>query len=142
MANLNRVTLIGRLTKDPEIRYLPSGAAVAAFDMAVNRFYKDKAGNNQEETLFIRVNLWGRQAEHANEFYSKGKEVFVDGRLRQRSWETQDGQKRSTIEVETFAISPLERTSRPPGAPASGAPGAETAPSEPPAEETGDDVPF
>src|SRR5277367_6525541 len=119
MANLNRVTLIGNLTKDPEVKYLPSGTAVAAFDIAVNHSYKDKTGNFQKETMFIRVNLWGRQAEHANEYFSKGKEVFVDGRLRQRSWETQDGQKRNTIEVETFSISPLERISKGPGAPAS-----------------------
>ena len=112
MANLNRVTLIGRLTKDPEVRYIPSGAAVASFDIAVNRSYKDKSGNFQEETLFIRVNVWGRQAESANEFFSKGKEIFVDGRLRQRSWETQDGQKRSTIEVESFTVLPLERITR------------------------------
>jgi len=138
MANLNRVTLIGRLTKDPEIRYIPSGAAVASFDLAVNRSYKDKSGNFQEETMFIRINFWGKQAEHANENFSKGKEVFVDGYLRQRNWETQDGQKRSTIEVTALTLLPLERVTR-----ATGMPAAAGAPQEtPPVEETTDDVPF
>ena len=142
MANLNRVTLIGNLTKDPEIKYLPSGTAVAAMDLAVNHSYKDKSGNLQKETMFIRVNLWGRSAEHANDFLSKGKEVFVEGRLRQRSWETQDGQKRNTIEVETFSVLPIDKAYRGTAAPPSGTHGQESAPSEPPMEESGDDVPF
>lgn len=140
MANLNRVSLIGRLTKDPEIRYIPSGAAVASFDIAVNRSYKDKANNWQEETMFIRINLWGKQAEHANENFSKGKEVFVEGYLRQRSWETQDGQKRSTIEVTANTLVPIERVSRGTGAQSGGATSQES--QVPPVEESGDDVPF
>ena len=95
MASLNRVTLIGNLTKDPEIRYTPNGTQVLNFDLAVNHRYKDQAGNLQDDPLFIRVVVWGKQAEICSHFLVKGKAVFVEGRLRSRSWETKDGQKRS-----------------------------------------------
>lgn len=99
MANLNRVLLIGNLTRDPELRYVPSGTAVATFTLAVNRVYKNQAGEKKEETSFIRVVVWGRRAEVCGEYLRKGSPVFVEGRLQSRSWETQDGQKRSTTEV-------------------------------------------
>ncbi|MDD5495678.1 MAG: single-stranded DNA-binding protein [Candidatus Omnitrophica bacterium] len=99
MANLNKVFLIGNLTRDPELRYVPSGTAVATFTIAVNRVYKSQAGENKEETSFIRVVVWGRRAEVCGEYLSKGSPVFVEGRLQSRNWESQDGQKRSTIEV-------------------------------------------
>jgi len=99
MASLNRVFLIGNLTRDPELRYVPSGTAVATFTLAVNKVYVTQAGEKKEETSFIRIVVWGRRAEVCGEYLSKGSPVFVEGRLQSRNWETQDGQKRSTIEV-------------------------------------------
>ena len=98
-ANLNKVLLIGNLTRDPELRYIPSGSAVATFTVAVNRVYKDQSGEKKEQTSFIRVVVWGRRAEVCGEYLSKGSPVFVEGRLQSRDWETQEGQKRSTVEV-------------------------------------------
>ena len=98
-ANLNKVLLIGNLTRDPELRYIPSGSAVATFTVAVNRVYKDQAGEKKEQTSFIRVVVWGRRAEVCGEYLSKGSPVFVEGRLQSRDWQTQDGQKRNTVEV-------------------------------------------
>lgn len=99
MASFNKVLLIGNLTRDPELRYVPSGTAVATFTVAVNRVYTSQAGEKKEEVSFIRVVVWGRRAEVCGEYLSKGSPVFVEGRLQSRSWEGQDGQKRSTIEV-------------------------------------------
>lgn len=99
MANLNRVFLIGNLTRDPELRYVPSGTAVATFTIASNRIFVNQAGEKKEEVCFVRVVAWGRRAEVCGEFLSKGSPVFVEGRLQSRSWEDQNGQKRSTIEV-------------------------------------------
>ena len=99
MASLNRVLLIGNLTRDPELRYVPSGTAVATFTLAVNRVYVTQTGEKKEETAFIRVVVWGRRAEVCGEYLAKGSPVFVEGRLQSRNWETQDGQKRSAIEV-------------------------------------------
>lgn len=99
MANLNKVFLIGNLTRDPELRYIPSGSAVATFTVAVNRVFKSQAGEKKEQTSFIRVVVWGRRAEVCGEYLSKGSPVFVEGRLQSRDWETQDGQKRNTVEV-------------------------------------------
>lgn len=98
MANLNRVFLIGNLTRDPELRYIPNGTAVANLGLAVNRRYKDANGNLQEEVCYVTVVLWGRQAETANQYLKKGSPLFVEGRLIYRTWE-KDGQKRSTLEV-------------------------------------------
>lgn len=99
MASLNKVFLIGNLTRDPELRYIPSGSAVATFTVAVNRVFKSQAGEKKEQTSFIRIVVWGRRAEVCGEYLSKGSPVFVEGRLQSRDWETQDGQKRSTTEV-------------------------------------------
>ena len=99
MSSLNKVFLIGNLTRDPELRYVPSGTAVATFTVAVNRVYTSQAGEKKEEVSFIRVVVWGRRAEVCGEYLSKGSPVFVEGRLQSRSWESQDGQKRNTIEV-------------------------------------------
>ncbi len=99
MANLNKVFLIGRLARDPELRYIPSGTAVTTFTVATNRAYTLASGEKREESCFVRVVAWARQAELCGEYLSKGSPVFVEGRLQSRSWETPDGQKRSTIEV-------------------------------------------
>ena len=99
MANLNKVFLIGNLTRDPELRYIPSGTAVATFTVASNRSYNSASGEKKEDVCFVRVVSWARQAELCGEYLFKGSPVFVEGRLQSRSWETPDGQKRSTIEV-------------------------------------------
>ncbi|PIQ82408.1 MAG: single-stranded DNA-binding protein [Candidatus Omnitrophica bacterium CG11_big_fil_rev_8_21_14_0_20_64_10] len=99
MANLNKVFLIGNLTRDPELRYIPSGTAVATFTLASGRVYKTASGEKREETCFVRVVSWARQAELVGEYLTKGSPCFVEGRLASRSWETPDGQKRSMIEV-------------------------------------------
>ena len=99
MANLNKVFLMGNLARDPELRYIPSGTAVATFTLATNRVYTLASGEKREEACFVRVVAWARQAELCGEYLSKGSPVFVEGRLQSRSWETPDGQKRSTLEV-------------------------------------------
>ena len=99
MANLNKVFMIGNLTRDPELRYIPSGTAVASFTLASNRVYSSASGEKKEETCFVRIVAWARQAELCGEYLTKGTPVFVEGRLQSRSWETPDGQKRSTLEV-------------------------------------------
>ena len=99
MANLNKVFLIGNLTRDPELRYIPSGAAVADIGIAVNRSFTKKDGEKSEETLFVKVVVWGKQAESSAKYLSKGRPVFIEGRLQSRSWEDKDGQKRSAMEV-------------------------------------------
>ena len=99
MASLNKVFLIGNLTRDPELRYVPSGSAVATFTVAVNRVYKTQSGEKKEQVSFIRIVVWGRRAEVCGEYLSKGSPLFVEGRLQSRDWEAQDGQKRNTIEV-------------------------------------------
>jgi single-strand DNA-binding protein len=99
MASLNRVLLIGNLTRDPELRYIPSGSAVATFTVAVNRVYKTQTGEKKEQASFVRIVVWGRRAEVCGEYLSKGSPVFVEGRLQSREWEGQDGQKRYALEV-------------------------------------------
>ncbi len=111
-ASLNRVFLIGNLTRDPELRYVPSGTAVANFDIAVNRVYSAQSGEKKEETSFIKVVVWARRAEVCAEYLGKGSPVLVEGRLRSRSWETQEGQKRSTIEVVANNVQFLKGASR------------------------------
>jgi single-strand DNA-binding protein len=98
-ASINKVFLMGNLTRDPELRYVPSGTAVANFTVAVNRAYATQTGEKKEEVTFVRIIVWGRRAEVCGEYLSKGSPVFVEGRLRTRSWQTPDGQNRSTIEV-------------------------------------------
>lgn len=108
-ASLNRVFLIGNLTRDPELRYLPSGQAVANFTVAVNRAYTANSGEKKQDTSFIRIVVWARLAEICNEYLKKGSPVFVEGRLQSRSWEAQDGTKRSSIEVVAGSVQFLGR---------------------------------
>lgn len=98
-ASLNKVFLMGNLTRDPELRYIPSGKAVASFSVAVNRSYKDPSGEKKEDVSFINVVVWGKLAEICGEYLTKGRPVMVEGRLKSSSWEAQDGQKRSKLEV-------------------------------------------
>src|SRR6202044_1064226 len=100
MANLNRVLLIGNLTRDPEVRYTPKGTAVTEIGLAVNRVYSGEAGEKKEETTFVDVTLWARQAEIAGQYLKKGRPVFIEGRLQLDTWDDkQTGQKRSRMRV-------------------------------------------
>ncbi len=100
MANLNKVMLIGNLTRDPEVRYTPKGTAVADLGLAINRYYQSDNGERQEETTFVDVTLWGKQAELAQQYLGKGRSVYIEGRLQMDTWEDkQSGQKRSKIKV-------------------------------------------
>jgi single-strand DNA-binding protein len=98
MVSLNRVLLIGNLTKDPELRYTPSGTPVANLRLAVNSVFKDQAGQRKEETCFVTIVVWSKQAEICNQYLKKGRAIFVEGRLLYRSWEA-EGKTRSTMEV-------------------------------------------
>ncbi len=99
MASLNKVFLIGNLTRDPELRYIPNGTAVAKFGLAVNRTYKSQDGEQKDDTCFVDIVTWGKTAELCANYLSKGRPIFVEGRLQYSTWETPDGQKRNKIDV-------------------------------------------
>lgn len=99
MASLSKVILIGNVGTDPEMRYTPDGKPVTSFRMATNRRYTTSAGESREETDWFRVTVWGKQAESCNQFVTKGKQVYVEGRLHARNWQGQDGQTRTSLEV-------------------------------------------
>ena len=98
MAGFNKVILMGNLTRNPELRYTPSGTPVASFGLAVSRRFK-QGDDLKEEVCFVDIVVFGKQAEHCGQYLSKGNGVIVEGRLQQRRWETEDGQKRSKHEV-------------------------------------------
>lgn len=100
MANLNKVLLLGNLTRDPEVRYTPKGTAVADIGLAINRVWNNEQNQRQEETTFVDITLWGRQAELAQQYLGKGRGVFIEGRLQMDTWEDKaSGQKRSKLKV-------------------------------------------
>lgn len=99
MANFNKVFLIGNLTKDPELRYTPQGTAVVNLRLAVNRKFRNKNQELKEDTCYVTVVVWDRQAETCNQYLHKGSACFVEGRLQSRSWEDNAGQRRSVLEV-------------------------------------------
>jgi len=98
MASLNKVFMIGNLTRDPELRYVPSGAPVATFGLAVNRTFVTQQGDKKDEVCFVRIVVFGKQAESCSQYLMKGRPVFIEGRLQYRTWE-QEGQKRSTLDI-------------------------------------------
>lgn len=99
MPNLNRVMLMGNLTRDPELKYTPANQAVANLGIAINRKWKNQAGEQQEETTFIDCEAWGKTAEVLNQYLKKGRPVYIEGRLKLDQWEDKDGGKRSKIKV-------------------------------------------
>ena len=100
MANLNKVLLLGNLTRDPELRYTPKGTAVADIALAINRVWNNEQNQRQEETTYVDITLWGRQAELAQQYLTKGRGCFVEGRLQMDTWEDKaTGQKRSKLKV-------------------------------------------
>src|SRR3989442_13839288 len=142
MASLNKVLLIGNLVRPPELRYTPTGTAVADVRIAVNNDYTTQSGERREEPCFLTVVVWGKQAEACSEYLDKGSEIFVEGRLRIRDWEGKDGQKRTSTEVVAQRVQFMSRTK---GAAAGGAPATAPAFAEETANAGGggdDDVPF
>ncbi|MDI6800392.1 MAG: single-stranded DNA-binding protein [Actinomycetota bacterium] len=111
MANLNRVILIGNLTRDPEMRFIPAGTNVTNFGIAVNRRWTNKAREKVDTADFFNVVCWGKLAELVSQNITKGTPVAVDGRLQYRAWETADGQKRSTVEIVAENVQFLGKTS-------------------------------
>ena len=99
MGNVNKVLLMGNLTRDPEIRYTPSGAAVCEFGLAVNRSYTAKDGQKHDETCFVDITVWGKRGLAAAEYLRKGDPLFVEGRLQYQTWEAKGGGRRSKISV-------------------------------------------
>jgi single-strand DNA-binding protein len=153
MASENSVTLVGNLTRDPELRFTQSGRPMASFGLAVNRRYQVN-GEWQEQTSFFNVVGWGQLGENAAASLSKGTRIMVAGRLEQRSYETQDGEKRSVVEVVADEIGPslrwataqVERTDRraadAPGGGGGGDRAMRPVPNEPPANYGNDEEPF
>lgn len=99
MASVNKVILIGNLGRDPEVRYMPSGDAVANITIATTETWKDKAGEKQEQTEWHRVAMFGKTAEIAGEYLKKGSQVYIEGRLQTRKWTDKEGQERYTTEI-------------------------------------------
>jgi len=99
MAGINKAILIGNLGKDPELRYTTSGQAVASFSLATSEKWKDKDGNMQDKTEWHNIVVWGRQAEVAKEYLSKGRPVYIEGRIQNRSYDDKDGNKRYISEI-------------------------------------------
>jgi single-strand DNA-binding protein len=158
MANLNRVLLIGNLTRDPEVRYTPKGTAVTEIGLAVNRVYSGEDGEKKEEVTFVDVTLWARQAEIAGQYLKKGRPVFIEGRLQLDSWDDkQTGQKRSRLRVVAENLQLLgsrqdaESASSTPGSfsapaprrpPSTSAPPPRPEPRDPDLDTEPDDIPF
>ncbi len=97
--SFNKVILVGNLGRDPELRYTPQGTPVCSFTMATNERRRDRAGETQDSTTWFRVTLWGRQAETASQYLTKGRPVYIEGRLRMEEWTDKDGRVRNTLEV-------------------------------------------
>jgi single-strand DNA-binding protein len=152
MADLNRVILAGRLTRDPEVRYTPSGTAVADLGVAISDAYRNRAGEIVEQTCFVDVVVWGRQAETTGEYLSKGSPLLIEGRLQLDQWENQQGEKRSKLRVKADRVQFLgspRREAEMGDAPAERDPDRERAPVDaapPPGDEPAsrdeDDLPF
>ena len=109
MASLNKVFLIGNLTRDPEIRHTPKGTAVGDLSMAINMTYRTQEGTDKEEVCYVDVVVWGRQAETCKDYLSKGSPIFIEGRLQLDQWETQQGEKRSRLRVRAERVQFLGR---------------------------------
>ena len=140
MAYLNKVLLIGNLTRDPELRVTPKGTAICQFGLAVNRQYKDESGATRDETAFIDIEAWGKQGELVSKYLQKGSPAFIEGRLRFDSWEDkQSGQKRNKLKVVLENVQFLSRGGGGGGGGAAASAGSGEAPAaagadEPPAE--------
>ncbi len=151
MSSLNKVMLIGRLGKDPEIRYTPDGSAVANFSLATSEFWTDKAGTRQERTEWHNIVAWTKLADLAKRYLAKGRQVYIEGRIRTREYDDKDGNKRRITEI--IANQMVLLGSRPEGMEAGGSgpmqrsapsaePGFSSSPGTADVEITDDDIPF
>jgi len=138
MASLNKVMLIGRLGGDPEIRYAPSGSAVANFSMATTEQWTGKEGEKQERTEWHKIVAWQKLGETCGEYLHKGSLVYIEGSLQTKSWEDRDGNKRWTTEIRAWRMQMLDKK----GEPRDAAPAEEPFPTEEPTEAPEDDIPF
>ena len=102
--SVNKVIILGRLGQDPELKYTPGGAAVCNFSLATSENWTDKSGEKQERTEWHRIVVWGKLAELCNQYLSKGRQAFVEGKLQTRSWEDNNGQKRYTTEISATTV--------------------------------------
>jgi single-strand DNA-binding protein len=139
--SFNKVIIIGNLGRDPELRYTPQGTPVCSFTVATNERRKDKTGEMQDSTTWFRVTLWGRQAETASQYLTKGRPIYVEGRLRLEEWTDRDGKQRFTLEVHATDMQFIgggrgDEAGAPPPA------GRATASEQPEAELSDDDIPF
>jgi single-strand DNA-binding protein len=139
--SFNKITLVGNLGRDPELRYTPQGTPVCSFTMATNERRKDRSGETQDVTTWFRVTLWGRQAETASQYLTKGRPVYIEGRLRIEEWTDKDNRQRYTLEVHAtdmqFIGGRVDETAPSPSRPA---PTASSPADE--AEISDDDIPF
>jgi len=108
MAGVNKVIIIGNLGKDPELRHTPQGQAVANFPIATSESWTDKNGQKQERTEWHRIVVWGKPAELAAKYLSKGRKAYIEGRLQTRAWDDKDGQKRYTTEIVAMSVQFLD----------------------------------
>ncbi len=144
MGSVNKVILVGNLGRDAELRYTPGGASVATLSLATTEVWNDKGGQRQEKTEWHRVVLWGKSAESLSEYLTKGKQIYVEGRLQTRQWDDKDGNKRYTTEIRGDKVVLLGGGGRSgggdrPGADSAGGHASGPEPSEP---LTDDDIPF
>ena len=142
---LNKVMIIGRLGQDPETRYMPSGDAVCNLSVATDESYKNKEGQKVEKTEWHRVSMFGKLAEIAGQYLTKGSQVYIEGKLETRKWQAQDGSDRYTTEIKAFSMQMLD--SKGSGQPQQSAPPAQQQPASggqmpPPADDIDPDVPF
>ncbi len=152
MGSVNKVILVGNLGRDAELRYTPGGAPVATINLATTEVWNDKGGQRQERTEWHRIVLWGKTAESLSEYLTKGKQIYVEGKLQTRQWDDKDGNKRYTTEVRGDRVVLLSgggggagaaRQPRPAGVAAGAAGGHGDEPmGEPGSELTDDDIPF
>jgi len=139
MGSVNKVILVGNLGRDAELRYTPGGAAVATLNLATTEVWNDKGGQRQEKTEWHRIVLWGKQAESLQEYLTKGKQIYVEGRLQTRQWDDKDGNKRYTTEIKADRITLLGGASMERGAVSMPHAGGDEPAMEP---ITDDDIPF
>ena len=148
--SVNKAILVGRLGKDPELNYIPSGQSVAKFTLATNRSYKDKSGEWKEETDWHNIVAWGKLGEICAQYLAKGRQAYVEGQIRTRSWEDREGKKRTTTEIIANEVVLLgargegapEAASRAAGASSSSAPLEDSSGGSGSSEITDDDIPF
>lgn len=142
MGSFNKIVIVGYLGRDPELRYTPDGTPVCNFSIATTERKKDKSGEFQDVTTWFRVNLWRRQAEIASQYLSKGKQVYVEGRLSQSEYQDKDGNTRTSLEVNGTDIQFISPRGEEVSAPKEERSTRSISHSEPSAPVTDDDIPF